>query len=309
MRDQTLYKTALPFMTQLRDTFSETVALAILDENIPDGIVIGQVQGTQRFSFRMATDKHFPLHTGAPGKAIVAYLPPDRRGHVVKRMVFTQFNERTIASRKTFLTELARIRRRGYSTDVAEEVEGCHCVSAPVLDKNSQPVAAIWVTAPSHRFPVSMFKTIAPVVIDTAKAIARALRNREGTQTAFMRQMVEEAEQYIADHVAENFNMEQMSAELHVGYSSLRHWFKTLHGTSPAQRHMQLRLNAAKERLRSSTKTVAAISHELGYNDQNYFSSLFKKKTGIAPLSCREQSSRQALIRGGCPECRKTSVP
>lgn len=276
-------------MTRLRDTSSETVGLAILDEKTPDGVIIGQVQGTQRFSFRLAQDQHFPLHAGAPGKAIVAFLPADRRNEMVKRMKFTRFNARTITSRKAFLREIDSIRLRGYATDVAEEVEGCHCVSAPVLDTKGIPVAAIWVTGPSSRFPVSMFKAIAPAVITAAENIAEGMHNRDGSHSSFAKHMVNEAARYIEDHRAENIEMEQLAKELHIGYSSFRHWFKTVKGTGPAQYHLKLRLDLAGKLLRSSNKSIAAVCREVGYDDQNYFSALFKKKTGLAPLIYRKK--------------------
>jgi DNA-binding IclR family transcriptional regulator/AraC-like DNA-binding protein len=292
MQNHILYKTALPFMTSLRDAFSETVGLAVLDEKAPDGIIIGQVQGTQRFSFRLAVGEHFPLHTGAPGKAIVAFLPLKQQNSIVSRISLTKFNERTICTKRTFVLELGRIRKRGYSTDLAEEVEGCHCVSAPVLDTEEYPMAAVWVTGPSSRFPEEMFGSIAPEVINTARAITHALNIKAETGTTFMNHVIGMAEQYINEHIDENFDMEQLAKELNVGYTSFRHWFKAIHGIGPAQYHLKQRVDTAKKLLRTSTKTVAFICRTLGYEDQNYFSALFKKKTGMSPMMYRQKTHR-----------------
>ncbi|MDD4869031.1 MAG: IclR family transcriptional regulator C-terminal domain-containing protein [Kiritimatiellae bacterium] len=291
MRNQALYKTALPFMTKLSTAFSETVGLAVLDGKTPDGIIIGQVQGTQRFSFRLAVDQHFPLHTGAPGKAIVAFLPLKQQKEIISRMTFTKFNQRTITTSKAFFKEIETIRRNGYATDIAEEVEGCHCIGAPIMDQNRFPIAAVWVTGPSNRLPISKFEHIARFTITAADNISSALKKTGETQIIFMKHKVGEAEKYIKDKLSEPLEMENVAKELHIGYSSLRHWFKRIHGKGPAQYHLQLRLDAAKKLLRSSRKTVAVICRELGYEDQNYFSALFKKKTGMAPLAYREKNT------------------
>lgn len=52
--------------------------------------------------------------------------------------------------------------------------------------------------------------------------------------------------------------------------------------------HMQLkRIEAAKERLRSSQEPLAQIVRELGFSSVQHFSFLFKKITGTAPNEYR----------------------
>jgi len=248
------------------------------------------VQGTQRFSFRLAVNEHFPLHTGAPGKAIVAFLPFRQQNDIVNRMVLTKFNARTLSTKKALLAELSRIRKRGYATDTAEEVEGCHCVSAPILDRDGYPLAAVWVTAPSSRLPARMFESAAPAVITAARNIAGALQSAPDAGVSFMKLIVEKAVQYIHGHLDEDFFAEQLAAELNVGYSSFRHWFKRVHGIGPAQYHLRQRMDAAKKLLSTSRRTIASVCRTLGYEDQNYFSALFKKKTGMSPLAYRDKA-------------------
>ena len=90
-------------------------------------------------------------------------------------MKFTRFNERTIASSKAFLLEIQAIVQRGYATDTAEEVEGCHCVSAPVLNHHGYPVAAIWTTGPADRLRENEFANVGKQVAEHAKRISRRL--------------------------------------------------------------------------------------------------------------------------------------
>lgn len=58
-----------------------------------------------------------------------------------------------------------------------------------------------------------------------------------------------------------------------------------------AQEHMQLRLiEVAKERLFEKDKSVSQIAYELGFEYPQYFSRLFKKRTGMTPVEYREAS-------------------
>ena len=51
----------------------------------------------------------------------------------------------------------------------------------------------------------------------------------------------------------------------------------------------ELRLTKAKELLRMTTLRSADIAYKVGYNDPHYFSSVFKKHTGLSPMEFRSQ--------------------
>jgi two-component system response regulator YesN len=50
-----------------------------------------------------------------------------------------------------------------------------------------------------------------------------------------------------------------------------------------------LRLNKAKEMLRTTDTRSSQIAREVGYNDAHYFSYIFKKNAGITPSEYRAQ--------------------
>ncbi|MBL8063431.1 MAG: helix-turn-helix transcriptional regulator [Anaerolineales bacterium] len=52
----------------------------------------------------------------------------------------------------------------------------------------------------------------------------------------------------------------------------------------------EVRMNKAKELLRMTTLRSADIAYQVGYNDPHYFSSVFKKNTGLSPLEFRSQA-------------------
>ena len=49
-----------------------------------------------------------------------------------------------------------------------------------------------------------------------------------------------------------------------------------------------LRMTRAKELLKATQKRTSDIAFEVGYNDQNYFSKLFKKYTGTSAREFRQ---------------------
>ena len=93
----------------------------------------------------------FPLHTAAPGKALLAVLPESERGDLVRSLEYTRFNRRTIVGPAAMHAELARVRELGYAVDRGEELEDIRCVAAAVLDHRGYPLAAIWIGGPASR--------------------------------------------------------------------------------------------------------------------------------------------------------------
>lgn len=64
--------------------------------------------------------------------------------------------------------------------------------------------------------------------------------------------------------------------------------FKKSTGVSPVQYLIDLRIRKAKELLLFSNFTVSQIGELVGYGDYAYFSKLFKRHTGISPISYRK---------------------
>jgi two-component system response regulator YesN len=50
-----------------------------------------------------------------------------------------------------------------------------------------------------------------------------------------------------------------------------------------------MRINKAKELLRTTALRSSDIAYQVGYNDPHYFSSVFKKNTGLSPIEFRLQ--------------------
>ena len=52
----------------------------------------------------------------------------------------------------------------------------------------------------------------------------------------------------------------------------------------------ELRMNKAKELLRTTQMRSSDIAYAVGYNDPHYFSYLFKKHTGMTPRDFRKEA-------------------
>ena len=86
-----------------------------------------------------------------------------------------------------------------------------------------------------------------------------------------------------------NISMEKVADELNMGYSSFRKLFRNYTGISPAQYQMQYKINNAKSLLNEGKLTIKEIAAVLEFESPQYFSRIFRKKTGKSPREYRQQ--------------------
>jgi AraC-like DNA-binding protein len=75
-----------------------------------------------------------------------------------------------------------------------------------------------------------------------------------------------------------------------MSYSKFRKIFKEYTGFAPAQYIQEVRINIAKEMLTNTSKSIKEIAFELGYENKDYFFTVFKKVTSMTPISYREHT-------------------
>ena len=171
--EEGLVEKALPIMRELRNKIGETVPLGIIHGN--EGLVIVEVPGVHSFRFVLEPGRKFHLHTSAPGKAILAFMPQAEKENIFKNMVFTKYNEKTITNLSDYQKHLNVVKECHYAVDDAEEVDGMHCVAAPIFNYRGFPTAAIWITGPSARIKKEDYDKIGKEIKRHADRISKSL--------------------------------------------------------------------------------------------------------------------------------------
>jgi len=171
--ERNLVEVALDAMRALRDETKETVLVGTLVGD--EGVVLEQCPSPLPIKFLVEVGTRFQIHTAAPGKAIVAFLPADQRDAMVRRLSYPRYNARTITSARAMQVALDEVRRTGFAVDRAEHIDGLHCVAAPILDRHGRPIAAIWATGPSSRLTEASFPQVARLVIAKAQHISQQM--------------------------------------------------------------------------------------------------------------------------------------
>ena len=119
----------------------------------------------------------------------------------------------------------------------------------------------------------------------TALKINNAL-SRERDYAA--RQVIEKAKQYIMDNYQDpGLSVEQICRYLHMSPAYFSTMFKKATGQTYIAYLTEVRLNKAVELLNMTDEKTYVIASQVGYQEQNYFSYVFKKRFGVSPTKFR----------------------
>ena len=112
-------------------------------------------------------------------------------------------------------------------------------------------------------------------------------------------QRIEEACQYLSKNLAEEINLEKMAKHVCLSPSRLAHLFREQMGVNIVRWREDQRMILAKHLLQSTCLPIAKIASMVGYDDQMYFSRVFRKRVGASPSEFRKNSAAS-------PSCRES---
>lgn len=168
---------ARPFMYKLLEEFGETVNLVQHDcRNI---IYLDKVESARTMRTSADIGKKAPFFCTAAGKAILAYLPPEKIERALESYDYYQYTKSTARSAKEVRRQLQLIQKYGYSIDNGEYEEGLICVGVPILSPEGYPVAGLSVSGPEIRMTPYKIQTITVSLLSTSKALSECLYRDE----------------------------------------------------------------------------------------------------------------------------------
>ena len=94
----------------------------------------------------------------------------------------------------------------------------------------------------------------------------------------------------ISEHLFENRSISQLARDVFLSPSRLEHLFRQQMGTSISRWQEDQRLIRAQQLLKVTESPISVIAASVGYDDQLYFSRVFRKRIGVSPSAFRKQA-------------------
>lgn len=92
---------------------------------------------------------------------------------------------------------------------------------------------------------------------------------------------------YIENHYTEDMSIDVLAEISHYSPRHFTRIFRETYNTAPLNYILSLRINHACSLLKESRLPISDIAFQCGFSDNNYFSRIFKKRTGLTPKQFR----------------------
>lgn len=101
--------------------------------------------------------------------------------------------------------------------------------------------------------------------------------------------IITEIKKFISHNFNKDISLTELAARFFMNPSYLSQMFKEKTGDTYVNYVMKLRINKAKELLKSTDMKIYEICEMVGYSDTNYFSKLFEKLEGCRPSDYKKR--------------------
>lgn len=118
--------------------------------------------------------------------------------------------------------------------------------------------------------------------------IQRSRQERNPLVSSYIQEEMEYARRYFNEHYNESISIEEYAQSRGMSVSWFQRNFKQFINHSPTQYILMTRVNNAASLLETTNYNMAEISAIVGYDDQLYFSRLFRKLKGMSPSQYRK---------------------
>jgi DNA-binding IclR family transcriptional regulator len=163
---------AKPSLVSLWEKTEETVTVHVRVGS--ERVCIEEIPSPQPIRYISTLGAAAPLHVGAAGKVLLAFMDAGELDQLLKTLPLTPLSDKTTTNVEVLLAELETVRRRGYAISMGERIKGAAAVTVPVRGLQGF-AASLSILGPVDRLPHKRLVELVPVLQETSAEIEQAL--------------------------------------------------------------------------------------------------------------------------------------
>ena len=170
-----LYEKSKSEIAGLAEKTGEYASLVV--EEHGEAVIVATEEGDNAIPVQVFDGIRMTMHTEAPGKAILAFLPEERVHEIIDRHGLEPMTKHTISNQDDLFEELETIRNQRFALDDEERMLGMRSVAVPITDRNERVQGALTIYGPTNRIKGDIFKEDLPELLLQSGNIVEVLLN------------------------------------------------------------------------------------------------------------------------------------
>jgi transcriptional regulator GlxA family with amidase domain len=106
---------------------------------------------------------------------------------------------------------------------------------------------------------------------------------------------IQKAQLYLEKNIAKKVTVGDLSTLFAVSRRNFDRRFIRATGNTPVEYSQRVKIELAKNRFESSSKTISEVMYEVGYSDVKAFREVFRKFTGLSPMDYRDRYNKRSI--------------
>ena len=153
---------SLPYLRELNQQTRETIHLTV--RHGLSAVYVEKLDSPEPLRIHSRIGAAVPLYCTAVGKVMLAYMPEDEQQRILPALNLQRQTSNSVGNLQELKTELYRVRKNGYASDLEENERHIRCVAAPIWDHTGSVQSSLSITAPTVRMPVARLRQLAPLI-------------------------------------------------------------------------------------------------------------------------------------------------
>ena len=169
---------SLPYLRDLNQQTRETIHLTV--RHGLSAVYVEKLDSPEPLRIYSRIGGLVPLHCTAVGKVLLAYMPAEEQERLLPQLDLKRLTPNSVGNLQELKSELYRVRKNGFASDLEEHELHIRCVAAPIWDHTGSVQSSLSVTAPAFRMPVGRLRQLAPVIQAAGLKISAELGYQAG---------------------------------------------------------------------------------------------------------------------------------